>query len=106
MLRFHLGAFLSDLPVQPAAIRYHLWGTSREFSSISYFHRYPRDLIAFLGIPLITVEVEFLQCCSLKASQENDPRLFADEVSMSIAESLEIPVMDISTNALFRAKKD
>jgi hypothetical protein len=28
MFRFHLGAFLSDLPVQLVTIRYKIWGTT------------------------------------------------------------------------------
>ena len=106
MLKFHTGAFLSDLPVQPAAIRYSMWGSSRKFASLSYFHRTAWDLVSLLSIPVVTVDVTFLECCSLKASQQNDARLFADDVSMKIAEFLRIPVMDISSSALFKKKDE
>jgi lysophosphatidylcholine acyltransferase/lyso-PAF acetyltransferase len=103
LMRFHMGSFLSDLPVQPVAIRYNLWGTSRRFSNISYFHR-TWDWMAFLNIPFMTVDVTFLPACSLKAYDEGDPRRFADAVSLAIGECLGIPVMDISSNALFHDK--
>lgn len=106
LLKFHVGAFLSDLPVQPAAIRYNMWGSSRRFSNLSYFHRTAKDLVSLLSIPFITVDVTFLECCSLKVSQQNDARQFADEVSMKIAEFLGIPVMDISSSALFKKKEE
>jgi hypothetical protein len=35
MFCFHLGAFLSDLPVQLATIRYKIWGTVRSLHPIS-----------------------------------------------------------------------
>jgi 1-acyl-sn-glycerol-3-phosphate acyltransferase len=35
MFRFHLGAFLSDLPVQPVTIRYKIWGITRSLHYIS-----------------------------------------------------------------------
>jgi hypothetical protein len=99
MLRFHLGAFLSSFPVQLVAIRYHLWGSSRTFSNISYFHRMPTDWISMANIPFLTVDVNFIEARTL-GSQE--PRKFADEASFRIAEFLGIPVLDITSHAIFR----
>jgi hypothetical protein len=60
--------------------------------------------MALLNIPFMTVDVTFLTACSLKTYDEADPRQFADAVSMAIAECLGIPVMDLSSNALFHDK--
>jgi 1-acyl-sn-glycerol-3-phosphate acyltransferase len=104
MLRFHLGAFLSDLPVQPAAIRYTLWGTTKHISHISWFHNYPRQWIAFLSIPAITVDVTFLETVSMKKQDdENDPRRFADDMSLIIANFLGIPVVNMTSSAIYKA---
>jgi hypothetical protein len=35
MFRFHLGAFLSDLPVQLVTVRYKIWSTTRSLHHIS-----------------------------------------------------------------------
>ena len=77
MLRFHLGAFLSDLPVQPAAIRYTLWGTNRKLSHLSFFQNNLYQFVIFLGIPFITIDVFFLEVVSIKGNTENDRRNFA-----------------------------
>jgi 1-acyl-sn-glycerol-3-phosphate acyltransferase len=104
MLRFHLGAFLSDLPIQPAAIRYTLWGTSKKLSHISFFHNYPRHWIAFLCVPAITVDVTFLETVSMKRQDdENDPRAFADSVSLMIANFLGIRVLNLTSSAIYKA---
>lgn len=102
MLKFHLGAFLSDLPLQPAAIRYTLWGTSKKISHLSFFHNYPSHWIEFLSIPMITVDIYFLQTVSLKKTQENNPRLFADEVSLMIANFLGIPVLNLTSSTIYK----
>ena len=102
MLRFHLGAFLSDLPLQPVAIRYTLWGTSKKIAHLSWFHNYPRQWLAFLSIPMITVDIYFLETVSLKITQQNEPRRFADEVSVTIANFLGVPVLDLTSSAIYK----
>ena len=102
MYRFHLGAFLSDLPVQPAAIKYTLWGTNKKISNISYFHEYPKTFIALLGIPAMTVDVTFLEVMNIKADAENDPRKFADIVSLMIGNYLGVKVLNLTTSTLFK----
>jgi hypothetical protein len=99
MLRFHLGAFLTGFPVQIAAIRWHLWGSCRKYSNISYFHRTPRDWISMANIPWLTVDVDFLEARTLGPQ---GPRKFADEVALRIAEFLGVPILDITSHALFR----
>ena len=106
MFRFHLGAFLSDLPVQPAAIRYTLWGTNRKISTISFFQNHPRQWIAFLGIPFITVDIFFLDVMSIKVDAENDPRVFADKVSLAIGNRLGCKVLNLTTSTIFKAKQE
>ena len=102
MYRFHLGAFLSDLPVQPAAIKYTLWGTNKKISNISFFHEYPKSIIALLGIPAMTVDVSFLEVMNIKADAENDPRRFADIVSLVIGNKLGVKVLNLTTSTLFK----
>jgi 1-acyl-sn-glycerol-3-phosphate acyltransferase len=102
MLRFHLGAFLSDLLIQPATIRYTLWGTSRAIASVSWFHNYPRQLIAFFAIPALTVDIHFLETVSLKSFQETQVRDFADHVSLMIGNVLKIPVYDMTSSAIYK----
>ena len=104
MLRFHLGAFLTDLPVQPATIRYTLWGTSRKISHISFFHNYPRHWLAFLSIPFITVDITFLQSMNIKTDGDNDPRKFADNVSLRIANTLGVRLLSLGSSSIYKNK--
>lgn len=106
MLKFHLGAFLSDLPIQPAAIRYTLWGTTKNISHLSFFHKYPSHWIEFVCIPMITVDITFLSTVSLKHPQENDPREFADEVSLMIGNFLGVPVLNLTSNTIYKANSN
>lgn len=102
MLRFHLGAFLSDLPVQPVVIRYTIFGTTREISNISNFHHDPYHLLVFLGIPGMKVDVTFLEPISIKNIKDQNPRTFADEVSLRIGNALGVRVLSLSSSALFK----
>lgn len=103
MLRFHTGAFLSDLPVQPAAIRYTLWGTTRSLSHISFFHHSWWMMVVFLGVPGISVHIKFLEPVSLKTSGVNeDPRTLADLVSLKIANELGVRVISLSSNSIYK----
>jgi 1-acyl-sn-glycerol-3-phosphate acyltransferase len=102
MLRFHLGAFLSDLLIQPATIRYTLWGTSRDIASVSWFHNYPRQLIAFFAIPALTVDIHFLETVSLKRFQEEQVRDFADHVALMIGNTLKVPVYELTSSAIYK----
>jgi len=105
MLRFHLGAFLSDLPVQPAAIRYTMWGTNRKISHMSFFQDHIKQWMAFLSIPAITVDVQFLEVMSIKAGSDSDPRKFADSVSMLIGNKLGVKVYNMTSSPLFKNPK-
>jgi 1-acyl-sn-glycerol-3-phosphate acyltransferase len=105
MLRFHLGAFLSDLPIQPAAIRYTLWGTSKRISHLSWFHNYPRQWLAFLSIPFRTADVTFLPTVSLKEYEADKVRAFADDVSFGIANFLGVPIVDLTTSSIYKASE-
>lgn len=118
MLRFHLGAFLSDVPLQPCAIRYTLWGASKQWTHLSFFHNYPKQWLAFLCIPAITVNIDFLETVSLKihqdyepnsnlrqVNQESDPRRFADEVALLIGNFLGVPVLDMTSSAIYKKDK-
>ena len=103
MLRFHTGAFLSDLPVQPAAIRYTLWGTTRSLSHISFFHHSWWMMVVFLGVPGISVHIKFLEPVSLKTSGVNEnPRTLADLVSLKIANELGVRVISLSSNSIYK----
>lgn len=104
MFRFHLGSFLTDLPVQPAAIRYTLWGTNRKVSTISFFQNHLRQWIAFIGIPAISVDVYFMDVMTIKADASSDPRRFADIVSLAIGNKLGVKVLDLTTSTLFKNK--
>ncbi|KAH0791239.1 Acyltransferase family protein [Histomonas meleagridis] len=104
MFRFHLGAFLSDLPVQPTTIRYTLYGTTRALSNVSSFHHNWYQMIVFLGIPGMKIDIEFLQPVSIKNIKNQDPKAFADEVSLRIANHLGVRLISLSSNAIY--KKD
>jgi hypothetical protein len=106
MLRFHLGAFLSDLPVQLVTIRYRLWGTTREVGHISFFHQKLYHLIVFLGVPFITVEIRFLEAMSLKEIADGDPRVLADTAGLRIANALGVRILGLTSSALFKQKTD
>jgi 1-acyl-sn-glycerol-3-phosphate acyltransferase len=99
MLKFHLGAFLSPFPVQLTAIRYHLYGTNRHISNISFFQRTFKDWISFAGIPFLTVDVTFLES---KTLGPEGAAKFAEDSAFRIAEFLGLPVLDISSHAIFR----
>ena len=98
MLRFHL----SDLPVQPVTIRYTIFGTTREISNISNFHHDPYHLIVFLGIPFMKVDVTFLEPISIKNIKDQNPRTFADEVSLRIGNELGVRVLSLTSSSLFK----
>jgi hypothetical protein len=106
MLRFHLGAFLSDLPVQLVAIRYKLWGTTRDIGHISFFHNYLYHVIVFLGVPWITVDVHFLGSMTLKEVEGQSPRLFADAAGLKIANALGVRMLSLTSSALFKKKTE
>lgn len=107
MLRFHLGAFLSDLPVQPVTIRYTIWGARREDVHISFFHHSLWMMIVFLGIPAITVDIEFLDPISIKTcgSEEALPRTFADVVSLKIGSKLGVKVLGLGSNSIYKKQQ-
>jgi 1-acyl-sn-glycerol-3-phosphate acyltransferase len=101
MLRFHLGAFLSDLPVQPAAVRYTIYGTSRKLAHVSFFHHQLWQAIVFLGIPSIRIDVNFLEGATIK-SYDQDPRKFADATSLKIANFLGVRLIARSSSEIFQ----
>ena len=105
MFKFHLGAFLSDLPVQPIAIRYNLWFTSRKIAHLSFFHHSFWHFFVFLGIPFVTVDVTFFEPMSIKSHGENDPKKFADIVQLRIANFLGVRAIDKTNRSLFEEKK-
>jgi 1-acyl-sn-glycerol-3-phosphate acyltransferase len=105
MLRFHLGAFLSDLPVQPVAMRYTLYGTSRSIAHISFFHHNLWQIVVFLGIPSISLDVNFMEAMSIK-SFDDDPRKFADAVSLKIANHLGVRLLNRSSSELYRRTEE
>lgn len=102
MLRFHLGAFLSDLPVQPCSIRYTIYGTTRSLSHISFFHHQMYQWIVFLGIPSITIDINLMPSMCLKTDGQNDPRTFADKTSLCIANNLGVRLLNLSSNAIYK----
>jgi 1-acyl-sn-glycerol-3-phosphate acyltransferase len=102
MLKFHLGAFLSDVPVQPCVSRFTLYGTSRSISHISFMHHDWRHWLVFLGIPSISLDLSLLEPMSLKTHGENDPRKFADAVSLRMANELGVRLLNLSSSAIFR----
>jgi hypothetical protein len=106
MLRFHLGAFLSDLPVQLVAIRYRLWGTTRTIAHISFFHNYLYHWLVFLGVPWITADVHFLGSMSLKEVEDLSPRALADQAGLKIANALGVRIISLSSSALFKKKAE
>jgi len=106
MFRFHLGAFLSDLPVQPIAIRYTLWGTSRSIAHLSFFHHSLWHLIVLLGIPFVTADITFFESATIKTHGENDPRKFADAIQLRIANHLGVLAIDKTNRSLFAEKKE
>lgn len=105
MYRFHLGAFLSDLPVQPVAIRYTLWGTNRKISSISFFHKGLFLFVPFLSIPFITVNVNFLEVLTIK-SAKGIPQEFADQVALLIGNKLGCKVLNLTTSTIFKTQEN
>lgn len=105
MFRFHLGAFLSDLPVQPTTIRYTIYGTTRSLAHVSFFHHSLYMMFVFLGIPGIKVDITFLEPMSIKTVQDESPRLFADEVGLRIANELGVRYLSLSSNSIFGKKK-
>jgi 1-acyl-sn-glycerol-3-phosphate acyltransferase len=105
MLRFHLGAFLSDVPVQPAVIRYTLYGTSRSISHISFFHHQLWQLVVFLGIPSIRIDITFLESSTIKQIEDQSPRQFADFIALKIANALGCRYLSLSSRALFKPEE-
>lgn len=105
MLRFHLGAFLSDLPVQPCSIRYTVYGSTSEISHVSFFHHQFFQMIVFLGIPSITIDINMMSSMSIKTDGKNDPRVFADTASLRIANDLGVRLLSLSSNSIYKKKE-
>ncbi|KAK8858075.1 Lysophosphatidylcholine acyltransferase 2 [Tritrichomonas musculus] len=107
MFRFHLGAFLSDLPVQPTTIRYTIYGTTRSLHHISHFHHIPYMMLVFLGIPGMKIDITFLDSMSIKTSDNEieDPRVFADDCALRIANELGVRYISLSSSSIFSSKK-
>ena len=104
MLRFHLGAFLSDLPVQPASIRYTIYGTPGNLSHVSFFHHQNYQWLVFLGIPSIKIDINLYPPMSLKSEGKNDPRIFADQTSLRIANELGVRLLSLTSNSIYKKK--
>jgi hypothetical protein len=68
----------------------------REVSHISRFSVINFGKSCFLGIPSITLDVEFFEPMSIK-SFEDDPRKFADAVSLKIANHLGVRLLGRSS---------
>jgi 1-acyl-sn-glycerol-3-phosphate acyltransferase len=106
MFRFHLGAFLSDLPVQLVTIRYKIWGTTRTLHHISFFHHHPYFALVFLGVPWITVDVQFHESMTIKEIEGQSPRAFADAAGLRIASKLGVMMISLSSSALYKKKTE
>jgi 1-acyl-sn-glycerol-3-phosphate acyltransferase len=105
MFKFHLGAFLSDLPVQPCAIRYTVYGTTKRFAHLSFFHHNLWHLLIFLGLPSIKVDITFMDSMSLKTDGQEDSRKFADAAQLRIANFLGVMAIDQTNKALFNEEE-
>ena len=104
MFKFHLGAFLSDLPVQPVAIRYTIFGYPADCSHLSFFHHSLWHLLIFLGIPHIQTDIYFFDSMSIKTEGKNQPSIFAEQVELRIANFLCVKAIDQTNSAIFKEK--
>lgn len=102
MLRFHLGAFLTDLPVQPCVFKYKIWGASRSWAHISFFHNSIYHILAFLSIPGITLDIHLLPSMDIKSDGQNDPTKFADSVALRIANEVGVRYFSLSSSKLYK----
>lgn len=105
MFKFHLGAFLSDLPVQPIAIRYTIMGMPEEISHLSFLHHNLWHTLIWLGIPTIKTDVYFFDPMSIKTDGQNQPAIFAEQVELKIANFLGVKAIDMTNSAIFKEKK-
>lgn len=105
MFKFHLGAFLSDLPVQPIELRYTMLGMPHDLVHLSFFEHNLWHLLIFLGIPSIQTDIYFFDPMSIKTDGKNQPTTFAEQVEFKIANFLGVKAIDMTNSVLFKKKQ-
>eukprot|EP01102_Stenamoeba_stenopodia_P016041 TRINITY_DN5551_c0_g2_i1.p1 TRINITY_DN5551_c0_g2~~TRINITY_DN5551_c0_g2_i1.p1 ORF type:complete len:211 (+),score=48.47 TRINITY_DN5551_c0_g2_i1:676-1308(+) len=93
LARFHTGAFVSGLPVQPVCLRYKFKYFSPSWESIPFASHFLRLLSQVCN------EVEVIQLPAYHPSEEEkkDPTLYAENVQKLMAKTLSIPATPYGT---------
>jgi 1-acyl-sn-glycerol-3-phosphate acyltransferase len=103
LLRFHTGAFLTNHPVQPVAIRYWQPFVPKGWNSWAYLTHYPlRYVWCLLSMPLNIITCDVLPMVT-KAPGET-PHDFAKRTQLIVANHLKVKAVTRSSHDLFRGK--
>ncbi|KAG9396977.1 Acyltransferase [Carpediemonas membranifera] len=96
VIRFHVGAFKPGVPVQPVAIKYHWRHTDPSDTCIGTW----KHLSVIWWSMFTLIEVTYLPLYTPSEEEKADPMLFAENVRMEIAKTLDVPL----SSGTFKAK--
>ncbi|KAK8835581.1 Lysophosphatidylcholine acyltransferase 2 [Tritrichomonas musculus] len=92
MLGFRSGAFVSNTPVQPVAIRYRHWLMPESMATISWVEwSFPLYVYQLFSVPFYTLEVTFLP--QIVYDDSTTPQQRAFEAELKIANYLGCPAL-------------
>lgn len=93
LIKFKPGAFLPGVPVQPVVLRFKMWDTITWTFNGSTI---PALLFFTLCQFCISMEIEYLPVYVPTDDEKKNTMLFADNVRDVMAQSLNVPVIDLS----------
>jgi 1-acyl-sn-glycerol-3-phosphate acyltransferase len=103
LLKFHTGAFLTDHPVQPVAIRYWQPFVPKGWNSWAYLTHYPlRYVWCLLSLPLNIITCDVLPV--MRKGPGETPPDFAKRAQLALANHLKVKAVTRSSHELFRGK--
>mmetsp|Transcript_3593 Transcript_3593/g.9799 ORF Transcript_3593/g.9799 Transcript_3593/m.9799 type:complete len:340 (+) Transcript_3593:142-1161(+) len=94
LIRFHTGAFVAGLPVQPVVVHYRPGRISVSWESIPL----PNQIARLLLGPQVTVDVHFLPLHNPSKGEEDHPALYAHSVRHNMCQVAGVPCIDASSH--------
>ena len=105
LLGFRTGAFVNDTPIQPATIRYNQYFSTPEMATVAWIEDdFKAYLYHLFSIPLITVEINYLDSIDFKGSNKT-PQERAKEVELMMANSLGVKAIKRNNKEIFQKEK-
>lgn len=97
LVRFHRGAFLAGVPVQPVVLKYKFWFADPSFTDV------PAHKLALRIVfsPFSRLEVTYLPVHVPTTAETQNAQLYADTVQAHMAHQLDVPITDDSLSHKF-----